>query len=88
MTRRLIISYLAEVPHSTAYPPGRKVTVQKVARNALAIETPKLGTGEQRRIAAALERAGWRRGPRGENGERWWVPGLPTHLTRLTHFSS
>lgn len=70
----LVCAYLAEVPVSTTHPKGRKVTVHKVARDALAIETPKLGTTEQRRIAATLERAGWCRGPRGENGERWWLP--------------
>ncbi|WP_264797800.1 VapE domain-containing protein [Acidocella aminolytica] len=51
-----------------------KVTVGQVAKEALHIETPKLGTSEQRRIAAALERLGWKRGNRTEAG-RWWIPG-------------
>ena len=51
-----------------------KVTVGQVAKEALHIETPKLGTSEQRRIAAAMERLGWKVGKRTESG-RWWVPG-------------
>ncbi len=57
-----------------------KVTVHQVARDALHIETAKLGTAEQRRIAAMLERLGWARGSRGPNGERFWE-----HTSRLTH---
>jgi hypothetical protein len=52
-----------------------RTTILTVARGALSIETPKLGTADQRRIAAALERLGWGRGARGANGERFWVPG-------------
>jgi predicted P-loop ATPase len=51
-----------------------KVTVLEVARGALAMETQKLGTAEQRRIGAILERLGWARGRRGPNGERYWEP--------------
>lgn len=51
------------------------VTVLKAAKEALFIDTPKLGTQDQRRIAAALEQAGWMRNPlRGPNGERYWMP--------------
>ena len=50
-----------------------RVTVSKIAREALHIDTPRLGTSEQRRIAAALERLGWQRGKRTEDG-RWWTP--------------
>ncbi|MDN3564600.1 VapE domain-containing protein [Paeniroseomonas aquatica] len=49
-----------------------EVTILAVAREALAIETPKIGTSEQRRIAAALERLGWIRAPRTSSG-RFWV---------------
>jgi predicted P-loop ATPase len=50
-----------------------RVTVLDVARQALFIDTPKLGTSDQRRIAAALERLGWARGARsGTNGSRAW----------------
>jgi predicted P-loop ATPase len=54
-----------------------KVTVGEVAR-ALGIETARIGTADQRRIAAALERLGWRReradGKTDWQGKRWWVP--------------
>jgi predicted P-loop ATPase len=51
-----------------------KVTVGQVAREALGIETPRIGTAEQRRVAAALERLGWRRQPVAWDGKRWWTP--------------
>jgi predicted P-loop ATPase len=59
--------------------PGlRKVTVGQVAREALYIETPRIGTAEQRRITAALDRLGWRRekpnGGTDWQGKRWWIP--------------
>jgi predicted P-loop ATPase len=55
-----------------------KVTVGQVARDALVIDTPRIGTAEQRRISNALEQLGWRRErPAGQTdwqGKRWWVP--------------
>jgi predicted P-loop ATPase len=55
-----------------------KVTIGQIAREALGIETPRIGTADQRRIAAALERLGWRRerpdGKTDWQGKRWWVP--------------
>ena len=39
----------------------------------LAIETPRIGTAEQRRIAAVLEQLGWRRLKKDWEGNRWWV---------------
>jgi predicted P-loop ATPase len=51
-----------------------KTTILEVARDGLRIELPKICTADQRRIAAALERVGWMRGPRGNRGERYWVP--------------
>jgi predicted P-loop ATPase len=48
-----------------------QVTVCEVAKLALCIETPRIGTIDQRRIAAALEQLGWRRLPRTGQG-RWW----------------
>ena len=51
-----------------------KVTVVQVAHDALMLDAPKLGTADQRRIAAAMERLGWWRGARGANGERFWYP--------------
>jgi len=50
-----------------------KVTVGQVAREALLIETPRIGTAEQRRIAAALEQLGWKRQPQAWDGKRWWA---------------
>lgn len=40
----------------------KQTTVLWAAQDALSIETPRLGTSEQRRIAAVLERLGWVRG--------------------------
>ena len=51
-----------------------KVTVGQIARDALHIETPRIGTAEQRRIAAALELLGWVRLPKDCQGKRWWGP--------------
>ena len=50
-----------------------KVTVGQVAREALFIETPRIGTAEQRRVAAALERLGWKRAKKDWQGKRWWA---------------
>lgn len=38
-----------------------RATIGDVARDALRIETPRIGTADQRRIAAALDRLGWLR---------------------------
>jgi predicted P-loop ATPase len=51
-----------------------RVTVGQVAGGALGIETPRIGTADQRRIAAAMERVGWQRTERGSGGVRWWQP--------------
>ena len=55
------------------------VTIGEVAHNALFIEKPRIGTADQRRIAAALEQIGWRRerpdGKTDWQGKRWWVQG-------------
>jgi predicted P-loop ATPase len=51
---------------------NERVTVGQVARDSLGIETPRIGTADQRRIAAAMERLGWQRAARGNSGERYW----------------
>ena len=48
----------------------QKTTVLEVARNCLEIELPRIGTADQHRITAALERLGWKRGKRDEKA-RW-----------------
>lgn len=50
------------------------VTVLRVARGALGFDEHKLGTADQRRISAALERLGWVR-HRGTGGVRLWKKG-------------
>jgi predicted P-loop ATPase len=57
-----------------------KVTVLDVAVHALSFDPARLGTADQRRITAALERVGWARGERTKTG-RWWVPVLPDRVT-------
>jgi predicted P-loop ATPase len=52
-----------------------KVTVGEIARDALSIETPRISTADQRRVAAVLELLGWRRLPRDSKGTRWWGKG-------------
>jgi predicted P-loop ATPase len=50
-----------------------EVTVSQVARDALHIETPRIGRMEQNRIMAALEQLHWERGQR-HGSKRPWVP--------------
>jgi predicted P-loop ATPase len=52
-----------------------KVTVSQVAHEALHIETPKIGTADQRRIAAVLIDIGWKRQKQSWDGKRWWTKG-------------
>lgn len=55
--------------------PKTRVTVGEVGRHALGIETARIGTADQRRIAAALEQLGWKRQPQSWDGKRWWNKG-------------
>lgn len=48
-----------------------RTTLTEVAQAVLTIEIGKLGTAEQRRIAAALTRLGWERGKRVASGFVW-----------------
>jgi predicted P-loop ATPase len=54
-----------------------RVLVGQVARDAIGMETPRIGTHDQRRIAAAMERCGWHRehpdGKTDSQGKRWWI---------------
>jgi predicted P-loop ATPase len=55
--------------------PQTRVLVSEVAKDALGFDASRIGTADQRRIAAVLARQGWRRGRRtGKDGSRWWVP--------------
>jgi predicted P-loop ATPase len=47
------------------------VTIGDIARNALFFETARIGTADQRRIAAVLEHLQWRRKRTGKG--RWWI---------------
>jgi predicted P-loop ATPase len=49
-----------------------RVTINQVAKLALYIETPKIGTADQRRIAAALTNLGLTRERKDREGKRWW----------------
>ena len=49
----------------------QRTTILAVAKEALFIETPKLGTSDQRRIVAILERQGWQRGKKTMTGVPW-----------------
>jgi predicted P-loop ATPase len=49
-----------------------QVKIGDVGREALHLETPKIGTADQRRIAAALEQLGWKRLPKDGQGNRYW----------------
>ena len=49
-----------------------RVTIGQVAKQALAMETAKIGTADQRRIAAVLTNLGWSREPKDWEGKRWW----------------
>ena len=61
-----IIEYLGRLP-------SRKVLISQVAKYGLGFPSDaRIGTADARRIAAVLEREGWKRGPRQTDG-RWWV---------------
>jgi predicted P-loop ATPase len=50
-----------------------KPTLAQIAREALHFETPRIGTADQRRISAIMERLGWRRMPKDWKGNIPWT---------------
>ena len=63
---------IADASQTSGCKQRMECTVAEVAECALRLETARLGTAEQRRITAALERIGWERGKR-TNHSRPWV---------------
>jgi predicted P-loop ATPase/phage/plasmid primase-like uncharacterized protein len=49
-----------------------RTTILRVARDGLQIDTPRIGTADQRRIRNILIRQGWTEGARSSTA-RWWV---------------
>jgi predicted P-loop ATPase len=49
-----------------------KVTIGEIAEGALLFTKARIGTADQRRIAAILELLGWRRLPKDWQGKRFW----------------
>ena len=54
--------------------PRNGVTILDIAQHGLHMETPRLGTADQRRIAAILEHLGWTRGERKKGSRPWNRP--------------
>jgi predicted P-loop ATPase len=54
----------------------KRVTIGEIARDAICIETPRIGTADQRRIATILEHMQWRRAGKDSRGNIAWEPQL------------
>jgi hypothetical protein len=63
------VSRFLDGPRGGALP--KQTTILEVANKALGIDRGKVGTADQRRIVAILERAGWVRGSRQNTGVPW-----------------
>ncbi len=63
-----IQQYLSAGPDAC---PRRTTTILQIAREALQLEVGRIRTLDQRRVAAVLERSGWRRGTRTAAGIPW-----------------
>lgn len=61
-----------EEPIATHLAGVAETTVSAVAINALGFKQDRIGTADQRRIAAVMTILGWRQGKRDKHG-RWWV---------------
>jgi hypothetical protein len=48
------------------------VTIGQIARDVFSLENAKIGTTDQRRIAAILDLLGWHRLPKNWQGTRYW----------------
>lgn len=51
-----------------------RILVGEIARSALYIETPRIGTADVGRITAVMERLGWHRLKVDGKGKKWWGP--------------
>jgi predicted P-loop ATPase len=58
-----------------------QVLIGQIARDALGIETPRIGRQDQNRIAAILGRLGWKRGAKDWKGNTPWVSTLRPRLS-------
>lgn len=52
-----------------------RTTIPEIAKNALGLDPARLGIVEQKRIAAILQKFGWR--PKRDKHQRWWEKPIP-----------
>lgn len=73
-----IRAYLdAEPPDYAGESPKVATSIWEIARKALSMQDNRIGTADTRRIGAALEQLGWRRGKHTKHGLTWVRPGRP-----------